>query len=192
MVAKGRPRDPGVNKRVTEAVMVLLAEKGYSGLRIDDVASVSGVAKTTIYRRWSSLQQLVVDTIAANLGGRQLAVTDDPVADLRQVCVMLVESIGTESNPVLAVALDLHRQSDKELRTRYREQIIDPARHLLVDTLSRVKGAGRLRSTLAPADLADMFIGATIYRLGILREPMTANQVEAIVDQITVSGSAAS
>ena len=38
----------------------LLASHGYAGLRIDEVAASSGVAKTTIYRRWPGLAHLVV------------------------------------------------------------------------------------------------------------------------------------
>ncbi len=186
MVAKGRPRDPGVEERVMKAVLKLLAENGYSGLRIDDVASASGVAKTTIYRRWPSLPKLVVDTIADSLGDREFVSTADPVSDLRRGIAMLVESVSFESNSLLAIALDIHRQADEELRTCYRKRIVDPPRQLLVETLARVKEAGRLRSTLAPEDLADMLIGAAIYRLAVLHDPLDMQQVEAIIAQLVV------
>ncbi|PID52969.1 MAG: TetR family transcriptional regulator [Micrococcales bacterium] len=176
---------PEVEKRVLNAVFALLTEKGYSGLRIDDVARVSGAAKTTIYRRWSSLPHLVVDTIAASMGNRDFAATDDPVADLRRVCVMLVESINADS---LAAALDVHRQPEEELRTRYRQRIIEPPRKLLVDTLLRAKDAGLLRSRVAPTDLADLLIGGAIYRLAILHTPVDAAQIDAVIDEIVVAG----
>ena len=52
MNPRGRPRDPMIDDKVTTATLTLLAANGYSGLRVDDVARTSGVAKTTIYRRW--------------------------------------------------------------------------------------------------------------------------------------------
>ena len=66
--APGRPRDESVDERVLEATLDLLAEKGFAALRVDEVAGRSGVAKSTIYRRWSSLTHLAIDAVDAGLG----------------------------------------------------------------------------------------------------------------------------
>ena len=171
-----------------QAVLALLTQKGYSGLRIDDVARLSGVAKTTIYRRWSSLAHLVVDTMAQSIGDRSFTPTHDPVADLRRICVMLTESVSAGANSWLAAALDIHRQPDEELRARYRERIIDPPRRLLTDTLTRVRDAGLLNVTTAPEDLADLLIGGAIYRLAILHTPLGTAQISTILDGIVTNG----
>ena len=39
--------------------MELIVESGYEGLRVEDVATRSGVHKTTIYRRWPTKNDLV-------------------------------------------------------------------------------------------------------------------------------------
>ena len=64
----GRPRDASVDVRVLRETFDLLAEKGFRGLRIDEVARRAGVPKSTIYRRWSSLVELAVDAVDAALG----------------------------------------------------------------------------------------------------------------------------
>ena len=171
-----------------QAVLALLTQKGYSGLRIDDVARLSGVAKTTIYRRWSSLAHLVVDTMAQSIGDRSFTPTHEPVADLRRICVMLTESVSAGANSWLAAALDIHRQPDEELRARYRERIIDPPRRLLTDTLTRVRDAGLLNVTTAPEDLADLLIGGAIYRLAILHTPLDTAQINTILDGVVTNG----
>ena len=186
--SRGRPRNPDAEGRIMQAVLALLTQKGYSGLRIDDVARLSGVAKTTIYRRWSSLAHLVVDTMAQSIGDRSFTPTHDPVADLRRICVMLTESVSAGANSWLAAALDIHRQPDEELRARYRERIIDPPRRLLTDTLTRVRDAGLLNVTTAPEDLADLLIGGAIYRLAILHTPLDTAQIDAILDGIVTNG----
>lgn len=66
----GRPRDASVDVRVLRETFDLLAEKGFRGLRIDEVARRAGVPKSTIYRRWSSLVELAVDAVDAALGPR--------------------------------------------------------------------------------------------------------------------------
>lgn len=60
----GRPRDPSRDGVIRAAVLQLLAEVGYGALTMDAVASQAGVGKATIYRRWRTKQDLVIDTIA--------------------------------------------------------------------------------------------------------------------------------
>ena len=51
---RGRPRDRTLDDRILEQVLLLLSSRGYAGLTLDDLAARSGVAKTTILRRWPS------------------------------------------------------------------------------------------------------------------------------------------
>ncbi|HEV7210690.1 MAG TPA: TetR/AcrR family transcriptional regulator [Blastococcus sp.] len=59
----GRPRDPSRDGVIRAAILRLLADVGYGALTMDAVASEAGVGKATIYRRWRTKQDLVVDTI---------------------------------------------------------------------------------------------------------------------------------
>jgi AcrR family transcriptional regulator len=49
---------------IRAAILRLLAQVGYGALTMDAVASEAGVGKATIYRRWRTKQDLVVDTIS--------------------------------------------------------------------------------------------------------------------------------
>ena len=60
----GRPRDPSRDGVIRAAILRLLAEVGYGSLTMDAVASEAGVGKATIYRRWRTKHDLVVDTIS--------------------------------------------------------------------------------------------------------------------------------
>ena len=59
----GRPRSAQAHKAILDATLELLAEEGFQGLSIEEVAARAGVGKTTIYRRWSSKEELVIDAI---------------------------------------------------------------------------------------------------------------------------------
>ena len=53
------------SKRVVlETTYKLLTEVGLSGVSVDEVCRKSGVAKTTIYRHWSSREALLLDACA--------------------------------------------------------------------------------------------------------------------------------
>ncbi len=60
----GRPRDPSRDGVIRAAILRLLGEVGYGALTMDAVASEAGVGKATIYRRWRTKEELVVDTVS--------------------------------------------------------------------------------------------------------------------------------
>lgn len=58
---RGRPLDLSRNMVILETTLDLLAENGYDSLTIEAVATKAKVGKGTIYRRWSSKMELVID-----------------------------------------------------------------------------------------------------------------------------------
>ncbi|WP_434418402.1 TetR/AcrR family transcriptional regulator [Nannocystis pusilla] len=63
--AKSEPlvRGEAVVRGVLAATLREVARAGYHGLRIEDVAALAGVNKTTVYRRWPTKQELVRDAL---------------------------------------------------------------------------------------------------------------------------------
>ncbi|GAA2294502.1 TetR/AcrR family transcriptional regulator [Glycomyces scopariae] len=58
--AKGRPRSEAVSQSILEAALDLIAEHGtVTDVSVEGVAELSGVSKATIYRRWSSKEELI-------------------------------------------------------------------------------------------------------------------------------------
>lgn len=62
--ARGRPRRAETGERVLQATVELLRERGPAGVTIESVSSRSGVARTTIYRRYASRRELIAAAIA--------------------------------------------------------------------------------------------------------------------------------
>ena len=91
----GRPRDPSRDGVIRAAILRLLADVGYGALTMDAVAAEAGVGKATIYRRWRTKQDLVVDTIAElNREEAPPADTGTVEGDLRQILQSLVTVIN--------------------------------------------------------------------------------------------------
>jgi AcrR family transcriptional regulator len=79
-----------VVRRVLDAAIVELARSGYSGFRVEEVASTATVNKTTIYRRWptrAALVTAVVDRLRASL-------RESPLPDTGQLESDLVEAFA--------------------------------------------------------------------------------------------------
>jgi AcrR family transcriptional regulator len=101
----GRPRDPSRDGVIRAAILRLLADVGYGALTMDAVASEAGVGKATIYRRWRTKQDLVVDTISdLNRAEATPADTGSLEGDLR---VMLHAFVAVITGPTGAATLSL-------------------------------------------------------------------------------------
>ncbi len=60
----GRKRDHTRDAAILDAALEVLAEVGYAGMTMDMVAVRAKAGKATVYRRWSSKTDLVLDAVA--------------------------------------------------------------------------------------------------------------------------------
>lgn len=60
---RGRPRDADADRRILDAAAALMLADGVQATTVDAVAARAGVAKATVYRRWTSKEDLVVDAL---------------------------------------------------------------------------------------------------------------------------------
>lgn len=68
-------RSARVQDAVAQAALTQLLEVGYQGLTIRGVAQAAGVAETTVYRRWPTINHLAAAALL------KLAATDNPLPD---------------------------------------------------------------------------------------------------------------
>jgi AcrR family transcriptional regulator len=105
--APGTVRPGGRTARTRAAVMAAvieeLSEHGYAGARLERVAARAGVAKTTIYRRWGSLDGLLADLMAER-AAQEIPVPDegDLGSDLR---VLARHAVASVRDPAVRAAL---------------------------------------------------------------------------------------
>jgi len=60
----GRKRDHTRDPEILDAALEVLAETGYDGMTIDMVAARAKAGKATLYRRWASKGELVIEAVA--------------------------------------------------------------------------------------------------------------------------------
>ncbi len=171
----GRPRDPNVDAAVLDAVVALLRSGGYATVRMDEVARRSGVAKTTIYRRWPGIPHLAVAALERALGNRVPVVTGSVEEELAELIRVGGSGWGEDMTVLAALALDVHRQGDAELQSMYRERLIDPLRDRLIALITRGQEEGIFRAPAQPRELADAVIGGLLYRVAVLRDQVGAD-----------------
>lgn len=102
---RGRPRDPSRDQAILAAARTAIASSGYTGATMEAIAKLARVGKDTLYRRWSTKEQLaldLVDTLARD------AVRPSPIdPDPRLNLFMFVKDIvrlyrTTDFGPLIA------------------------------------------------------------------------------------------
>ena len=120
----GRSLDSSRDMALRESALALLAEVGYDRLTMDAVAARARAGKTTIYRRWQSKAELVVDALNSLKGDHNIPDT----GSLRQDLHALASDItNTETNAgALTAGMVNALAHDAELRRVFREKFIAP------------------------------------------------------------------
>jgi AcrR family transcriptional regulator len=93
---RGRPRREGADEAILQAARELLDEAGYAAFNVDVIAERTGIAKTTIYRRWPTKSALVAAAI-------DTTPSTDPDAILRETEHLLSRLAGADLDVLRAV-----------------------------------------------------------------------------------------
>jgi AcrR family transcriptional regulator len=109
---RGRPRREGADEEILAVARELLRERGYGAFTVDTIAERTGIAKTTIYRRWPSKGALVAAAIAP-AGGT----SDDAEEIVRDTAALfaLLGAIDGEAIDVLRAILAPRREQLRAL-----------------------------------------------------------------------------
>jgi AcrR family transcriptional regulator len=170
----GRPRDASRDVAILDATLALLTENGYEQLSMEAVAARSGVAKTTIYRRYRDKAALV----AAAVEHRSPASPPElPGGDLREDLVALVTWLArqiAEQEIGLLGALFAGMRGDPGLAGEMR-RILRRDAAAMTGRLPRLPFAG-LFAEVAPAVI--------VHRVVFVGEPCDERFVEHLVDDI--------
>jgi AcrR family transcriptional regulator len=92
---RGRPRVAGVDESILAAALEVVGEVGIAKMSMDQLAERAGVSKATIYRRWTSKEQLVLDAIESAMSPIADVDTGSLIGDLRRYLDELVQRTST-------------------------------------------------------------------------------------------------
>jgi AcrR family transcriptional regulator len=170
---RGRPRDIAVDEAVLAAARALLAEKGHAGLSMEGVAARAGVAKASVYRRWPTKGELLVDLYMDGMPDEPLvAARATVVEDIRAYLNQTVRRLQDPEWVAILRSLVAEAQSNpgtaEALRTRVIEVRRDAGRRLL----QLGKERGEIRPDLDEELFLDFLFGAIWYRLLLRNAPI--------------------
>jgi AcrR family transcriptional regulator len=170
---------------ILAATRELLAQGGVRELTIEGVAARSGVAKTTIYRRWHSKDELAL-AVLIDMVETVVAVPD--LADSRAELIAFVKGavrvLGkTLMGPVMK-GLVSELATDSELATAFRSQVVALRLAEVQRLIARGVDRGELRPDVDVHLAHELLFGPVYYRLFLSGEPLDGQLGERIVDAV--------
>jgi AcrR family transcriptional regulator len=174
--------------RVLATAFELLSESGVSGFTVDEVASRSGVAKTTIYRHWPTREALVLDAASRISAEQEVPDTGSLEGDLTALLADTGHLLSTARwSSVVPSIVDV-AERDPEF-AEVHAKIQRGHAIALRKVLERAAGRGELPATADRAVMVSALIGPLYYRRWFSREPIDDQFVQAIVRNV-ISGQA--
>jgi AcrR family transcriptional regulator len=161
----GRPREARPRRAAIEATLDLIAERGFRGLTTDAVAERAGISKATMYRRWRSKEDLVVDAVAS------LVVSEIAVPDT-----------GSLRGDVRALLRDAVKLYADERPGKLIPDLVAERRAALSTVIDRARARGEVRPDVDTELCLDLLGGVVYYRFLITGGPLDQRLADDLAD----------
>lgn len=178
-----RPRSAEARKKALEAAVQVLADDGVVGFTVEAVARRSGVAKTTIYRNWSSVDDLLFDALNAIIEPDPEPDTGSLRGDLLSLADHLVSIPDAEQGARRQLFSGLFAASVADPRLAELFDRMVTSRCVPVESVvRRAKARGELRDDIDTRLVTELLIGPVLFRLLFRDETFSRSELENLVD----------
>lgn len=161
----GRPRSIQSHQAMLQATLELLAQVGFDAMSIDAIAARAKVGKTTIYRRYSSKEELVADAIESLRSEVIIPDTNNLWSDidalLDSAAQITLSPLGRQTVAMIIAAAS----SNQRFAKIYWEKYLQPRREAFAMVLERAKTRGEISANVDSDLVFDTMSGIMLYAL---------------------------
>lgn len=180
---KTRRRGQVLETAIFKIVLKELAETGYVNFSIERTAARAGTSKPVIYRRWPSRARLVYAALRATqpLYSSDAPDTGSVRGDLMVVLRRASEMVNEVSPEVFfGLAAELLHESESSMFAEVHERTAK----IMTEILKRGIARGEIAAEKLTPRLAALPFDLVRYQLMVLQQPLSAQDIEEIVDRI--------
>jgi len=181
--SRGRPRDPSRDEAIIDATIDVLVRDGYDRLSMEGVAAAAGVGKATVYRRWSSKAELVIDAMATLKPAIDGIDTGTLDGDLE---LMVVASCSPQSHRLQRVMMSICSAlpREPELLEAFRTRFTEPRIARITAMLERARSRGELGPGVDVAMAASLVPSLMLQRALMTGKPAGRAYAEQVVGSV--------
>ncbi|WP_165759590.1 TetR/AcrR family transcriptional regulator [Rathayibacter oskolensis] len=187
----GRPYDRSSDALILATTLDLLAERAYERVTLDDVATRTGKAKTTLYRRWPTKDALVLAAIRSIGRPPEIDLLPDR-GSLRSDLLAVIDSPwlgGADRRSSIFAGLMVAARSSGSLADVIRAEVTEPYVEIYRRLLERAIDQGRVprETTERVAVLAEVIPAMSTHRLGAGSEPLRRDFFVSVLDDVVLA-----
>ncbi len=182
----GRPRDPSRDGVIRAAILRLLAEVGYGALTMDAVAAEAGVGKATIYRRWRTKHDLVVDTLSDV--NRAIAVPPDTGSvegDIRALMHLIATTVQSPAGAAVRSLLPAMRYQPA-LVDAFRNGPLAVWRNAFSAMWARAEARGEVRAGMDKSVTGEAISALIVQRWLLTGQPLDSAYVDEVFETVVL------
>jgi AcrR family transcriptional regulator len=168
---------------IFEVVLQELAQAGYVNFSIERVAAGAGTSKPVIYRRWPTRARLVYAALRANRPVVSFEAPDTGTVrgDVKVILHRVSEMVDELSPEVIfGLIAELLHESESSLFAEVHERNAK----IMMEILARGVGRGEIAAEKLTPRLAALPFDLVRYQLMVLQQPLSAQDIEEIIDRI--------
>jgi AcrR family transcriptional regulator len=189
----GRKRDPGKDQEILQAALAVLAELGYDGTTIDIIAARANAGRATVYRRWPTKAELIldaIDSIGQSAPAGTLPDTGTLAGDFHEMLSVANRAGNSRPMQIISGLLPVMKEN-AELASAVSRRMIAPQAAAMRALLQRAKDRGEIPEDKNLEMLTLVLPAFSAYRAMIMNQPMDGSYVDAIIDDILIPASGA-
>jgi AcrR family transcriptional regulator len=172
----GRPRDPSRDEAILAATLDLLGEVGFEHVTVRAIAQRAGAGLATIYRRWPTKEDLVVDAVGRLPHFAPPSAGADPVEALVGLLTGILELL---QGPRRGLIPNLVGQlpHNPALAEALRNRLVRPRLAILTEQVAAISG---LEPECAP-EIAELIPASLFFQVLVLGRRLTAADVRRLL-----------
>ena len=157
---------------ILDSTRRLLIKKGYRNITVDAVSVDSGSSRSTIYRYWPKIEDLLFDAFAELVGEPfESPDTGDFKRDLMSINQLYIDSMQHASWAKILPSFIEVSQNDEHC-AELLELLVENLRSSSVKILRKAKSAGQLREDANIEWIVDIISGSLAYRFLLSKKPL--------------------
>lgn len=183
----GRKRDHTRDPEILAAALEVLAETGYERMTIDMVASRAKAGKATLYRRWASKGELVIDAVACMKNAGLDGVAPPDTGTLRGDLIANIKPHSIEDGErklhVMGGLMSMLSHSP-ELADAVNSAIVEPRNAVSRMLMQRAIDRGEIAADSDITTLSLIVTSMAMYRTMVLRQTVDREFLISVIDGV--------
>ncbi len=182
----GRPQSSEATEKMRAATAEIVFTEGVDACSVEEISRRSGVAKSTIYRRYDGVDDLIFDMVATRVTDPPAVDTGTLAGDLSIILQRYLKATARQTTRELYLWMAQRAQNEPHLSKQFNDARVQPDGPTTI-ALNRAKERGEISADLDHEMALHMIQGPFFTKRLVENAEPDAEEFEALVSMIVAA-----